>query len=721
MLYEYALISVVIASGYWGWYFLKNPPNGTPLFGIMQVLAALLSGLGLLGRHVEAPALGIAGAIGLGGGLCLLVVGPLVRGVARRFASIERIGVASRLLDVAEVLAPGSGVAEEKALLGAMKEIREGRVEQTVDALVAAKQRAPAEAKLAIDERIAMLYLAAYRWQDAIQYAEAHLMPATEPAADGGTPPISLRDALGIAPPVWVELLGAYGRTGDLDRAARMLARLEDACAGREDANVWLHRARLMFLALAGRPEAVRALVEAKRAPHMSRAARTYWLAVAHEHHGDREAAAAAYERARGKSRGRPRELIDEALARVPSASAVELSPETSTVVARVEAAPLPPPIKLARIHGPRATYALTASLFAVAIVVATMIGPTSDVGVLVRAGAMARTRVADGEWWRLVTCIFLHVGTVHLAVNAIGLFFLGRICEELFGAARTIAIFAVAGLAGSLASYLGSTGGVSAGASGAIFGVLGAIFTELTVHRGRYRAAWKRGMWGALAVVTVAQVATGFFYPMIDQWAHGAGLVAGMAISVVLSPSIRIARITRHVGRAIAIGFTALAIVSGGIAARTSLADSLLTQPRQPFALRQFVVVAPASAQLVPLGDERQELQDPDGLYSLELVTASAASDIGERIDRLVAKDRGVATIERAPDQLVALPPGWQGSEQIATIEDAMGYAQRYRVIACGKVFGDTLVLVVVYAPESIVQAVPELVGDLIASIAPS
>jgi tetratricopeptide (TPR) repeat protein len=359
MFYEYALISVIIASGYWGIFFLRRPPNGNPTFGLMQIAAALLSGLGLYGaRYSEARWLGVAGAIGLGAGGCLLVVGPVMRGLARRFASAERLGIATRLLDIAEILAPGSGVAEEKAVLGAMKEIRDGRIEETVDALTAAKDRAPAEARLAIDERIALLYLAAYRWDDAIKHAEEHLFGAVPPSSAEHNP-ASLRSALGVAPPVWVELLGAYGRTGNLDQAARMLSRLEDVCDGREDAAIWVHRARLMFLALAGRPAAVQALVEPRRARHMSPAARTYWMAVAHEHGGDRAAASAAYTKARTRSRGRPRALIDQALerlAKLDTAAPIQLSPIASEVVARIEAAPLPAPIRIERAVPPWAT-----------------------------------------------------------------------------------------------------------------------------------------------------------------------------------------------------------------------------------------------------------------------------------------------------------------------------------------------------------------------------
>jgi len=225
VIYELALISVAIGAGYWGWFFLRHRPHGTATFGAMQVAAAVLAALGFAGRRFDIPGLGVPGAIGVGAGLCLLVLGPLVRGLARRLVAAERMTLATRLLDVAELLAPGSGVAEEKALVRAMAEIREGRIDQTVEALTSARDRASTEARLAIDERIAMLYLAAYRWRDAIAHAEGHLFGAPPPSEVEG----SLRRALGIAPPVWVDLLAAYGRLGDLDQAARMLARSASA------------------------------------------------------------------------------------------------------------------------------------------------------------------------------------------------------------------------------------------------------------------------------------------------------------------------------------------------------------------------------------------------------------------------------------------------------------------------------------------------------------
>lgn len=723
MFYEYALISVIIASGYWGVFFLRKQPTGTPTFGLMQLAAAGLAGLGLYGEKAsDARWLGIAGAIGIGAGTCLLVVGPLVRGLARRFAAAERLGVASRLLDVAEILAPGSGVAEEKAVLGAMKEIRDGRIEETVDALTAAKDRAPAEARLAIDERIALLYLAAYRWEAAIKHAEENLFGAVPPSSTDQSK-ASLRGQLGVAPPVWVELLGAYGRTGNLDQAARMLARLEDVCDGREDAALWIHRARLMFLALAGRTQAVQALVEPRRARHMSPAARTYWIAVAHEHHGDREAASAAYAKARTRSRGRPRELIDQALERlgkIDTAAPVQLSPVASEVVARIEAAPMPAPIRVERAQLPWATWTITGALVGVAATIALLVGSTSDPGVLVRAGAMVRGMIDGGEWWRLVSCVFVHVGVVHLAVNGIGMFFLGRVTEELFGTARTFALFGICGIAGAVASYLASPAGVSAGASGAIFGMLGAVFVELTWHRRKYRAAWKRGMWGGLVVVTLAQLGVGFMYPVIDQWAHGAGLFAGVVFGALLTPSTSWARVTLQLGRVLAVAFVAVSLLAAGFVATRSIADSLANLPRERYVLADVAITAPAT--YVADG----ELVDPDGVVLVTIhkePLQSIVTQMGKWIGQAnqIGKARGFEEVTTANDRVVALPDGWEGTELVGSFEDPMGTRQHYRIVVAGKDFHGQLVLLIVMTPDSIARAAPGFFTQLVASAGPA
>ncbi|HUJ58464.1 MAG TPA: rhomboid family intramembrane serine protease [Kofleriaceae bacterium] len=716
MYYELALISVVVAGGYWGWYFVRQGTLRT--YGVMQLATAALAGLGLLGRKLEVAELGIAGAVGVGGGACLLVLGPLARGLARRAAAAERFGIAERLLDVAEVLAPGSGVADEKALLGAMREIRDGNIEQTVDALTAAKDRAPADARLAIDERIAMLYLAAYRWDDAIAHAEANLFGAVPPAAReaAGPPQVALRRALGIAPPVWVELLGAYGYKGDLDQAARMLVRLEDVCAGRDDAQIWLHRGRLIFLALAGRIGAVQTLVEPRRSRHMSRAARTYWIGVAHERRGDGAAAEAAYERARSGSRGRPRVLIDRALERLATAQPVELGPTASEVVARVEAAPPPSVVSRARPRGPIATRVLTGAVVATAAAIALAFGDSNDVGVLVRAGAMVRGSVTGGEWWRLVSCVFVHVGGVHLIVNAIGLWFLGRLAEDLLGSWRTAAIFAVSGIAGAVASYLASPAGVSAGASGAIFGLLGAVFVELTWHRARHRTAWNRGVWGSIAVVTVAQIGIGFMYPAIDEWAHGAGLLIGALAGGLMSPNAHWARAGQVAARALAVAFAAVSVFAAVMVSRTTIADTLTRAPMTRHVIGPLAATAPADWR-----SSKTELYDPSQLIDIELdLVPGTRDDLARWIadePRRAHADQ-IDQIAIATDALVPLPPGWQGEELVVTEVDALGGTQRLRVVVAGKEIGGRVIELRLFLPETMLRAAPHLFADILASL---
>jgi len=744
VIYELALISVVVGAGYWGWYFVRQRPHGTATFGAMQLAAAALAALGLLGHRLDVAWLGIPAAIGLGAGACLLVIGPLARVQARRMVAAERMGLALRLLDLAELLAPGSGVAEEKALVRAMAEIRAGRVEQTVEALIAARERAPAEARVAIDERIALLYLTAYRWRDAIAHAEAHLFgaPPVEVGDDDDGP---LRRALGIAAPVWVDLLGAYGRTGDLDRAADMLVRLEDACAGRADAALWLHRGRMMFLALAGRPDAVRALVAPRQARHMSRAARGYWLAVAHERRGDRTAAAAIYELAHARSRGRPRALIEQALAGLADARPVELSPAARAVVERIEAAPLPPRIRIARPSRAYATRLLAAVLVAVSAITATVVGDTADVGVLLRGGALVHGVVGSGEWWRMISCVFVHVGVLHLGLNVVGLLVLGGIAEDVFGRAGVVAIFGGSGIAGAVASYLASRGMLSAGASGAVFGLLGAVFVEITWHRARYRLAWKRGMWGMLVVIAIGGLGQGLLTPAMDQWAHGGGLAAGVVLGLALSPTARWVRAGAVAGRALAIAFAAASVIAGIQVVRTSGLDSLTRSGLVRTRIGDLAIRVPAGWQELRSGppsdgqpgrpdDVEYQLHQPDGLVVVEIAHRRGAdagrlialwlAEQGRRVKDELRDDDGSDAargelVDSAVSPLIALPAGWDGRELVAVApDDGMGNRQRWRLVACGRTFGDRTVLVAIAVPETIAAAAPGFFAQLLASI---
>jgi membrane associated rhomboid family serine protease len=151
--------------------------------------------------------------------------------------------------------------------------------------------------------------------------------------------------------------------------------------------------------------------------------------------------------------------------------------------------------------------------------------GATGEV--LVRLGAMVPILIAAGEYWRLVTSMFLHVGVIHLLLNSWGLFLFGNLVEGVFGSARFTAIYLITGFCASAASFaLGSPFRVAAGASGAIFGLLGAWLAynwrrrELSLAQANVR--------GAMVLIGINLV-LGFSVPGIDNTAHVGGLISGV------------------------------------------------------------------------------------------------------------------------------------------------------------------------------------------------
>jgi membrane associated rhomboid family serine protease len=140
---------------------------------------------------------------------------------------------------------------------------------------------------------------------------------------------------------------------------------------------------------------------------------------------------------------------------------------------------------------------------------------------------ALIPAAVANGEWYRLVTSMFLHYGIWHLAVNMYALWILGQALEVMLGRLRFIALYFAAGIGGSILSFaFGDVIGQSAGASGAIFGLFGAFFIILR------RRNLETG--GIVAMIALNLVFT-FTFPNIDWRGHVGGLVVGAVFAYVL------------------------------------------------------------------------------------------------------------------------------------------------------------------------------------------
>ena len=155
----------------------------------------------------------------------------------------------------------------------------------------------------------------------------------------------------------------------------------------------------------------------------------------------------------------------------------------------------------------------------------------------LLFVGALSRDAVLVGEWWRLVTAIFLHGGVEHIVGNAVALFVLGMVCEHAFGRAQFVFLFVVTGIAGSVVSMLTSPG-PSVGASGAIFGLQGAAVVLFRHHRERLLVRDRRiGL--VLIVWAVYTIAQGFLTPYVDNGAHLGGFAAGVVLGRRLHPVV--------------------------------------------------------------------------------------------------------------------------------------------------------------------------------------
>jgi rhomboid protease GluP len=164
-----------------------------------------------------------------------------------------------------------------------------------------------------------------------------------------------------------------------------------------------------------------------------------------------------------------------------------------------------------------------------------TAAGGSTNPEVLIRFGAKANVLIAQGQVWRLLTSIFLHIGPMHLFFNSYALFIFGVEVERVYGSARFLTIYLLAGLYGSLVSFAFGPN-LSAGASGAIFGLLGVMVAYFRRHRETF-GDWGRQRLFSLLGVAGFNLVLGFTVPGIDNLAHLGGLITGVVLGWLLVP----------------------------------------------------------------------------------------------------------------------------------------------------------------------------------------
>jgi len=133
---------------------------------------------------------------------------------------------------------------------------------------------------------------------------------------------------------------------------------------------------------------------------------------------------------------------------------------------------------------------------------------------------------VAAGEWWRLITAAFLHVGLLHLGFNMLALLVFGSELEQMLGRWRYLGLYLVSALGGATAIQLfGAPGGAVAGASTAIYGLLGGLGVLMIVRRQNLR--------GLLTLLAINLFIS--FLPGVSLIGHLGGFFAGMLTAGIL------------------------------------------------------------------------------------------------------------------------------------------------------------------------------------------
>ncbi len=190
--------------------------------------------------------------------------------------------------------------------------------------------------------------------------------------------------------------------------------------------------------------------------------------------------------------------------------------------------------------------------------------------------GMKSNAAIAAGQWWRLLTPIFLHGGIFHVGFNMYALYVLGPGLERFYGHWRYLLLYLVAGVAGNVFSYIFSSYN-SLGASTSIFGLLAAQGVFLYQHREMFGKSAQRSLLNVIFIALINFMIG--LSPGIDNWGHLGGFVGGALYAWFAGPKMKIVghppNLTLKNVRPLAIAllvalfdlmlFIVLAIVAGG------------------------------------------------------------------------------------------------------------------------------------------------------------
>ncbi|MFM2274736.1 MAG: hypothetical protein RL211_608 [Pseudomonadota bacterium] len=203
-----------------------------------------------------------------------------------------------------------------------------------------------------------------------------------------------------------------------------------------------------------------------------------------------------------------------------------------------------------------------------------------SPTDLLLGWGGNAASEVQRGEWWRLVSAMFLHNGLMQVALNMLGLYGVGITVERIYGRRLFALIYFGSGLVGgALSLHFAAQNAVSVGASGAVFGVTGALLIGMLQHRSYLPKTMGRQTLGSMGFFILYSLVQGFTRPGIDNAAHIGGLLAGCLLAYIFPERFNLEKFVQYQKSRALIG---LFVAIGATAALASLAPTAQVDQRE-------------------------------------------------------------------------------------------------------------------------------------------
>ena len=314
---------------------------------------------------------------------------------------------------------------------------------------------------------------------------------------------------------------------------------------------------------------------------------------------------------------------------------------------------------------------------------------------VLLAYGAKLNSLINEQhQWWRFVTPMFVHVGILHLLVNMYSLWIIGPYVEKLYGSAKFVVFWIVTGIAGVVASYLTvvDSGGSlspwarflfktkdspSAGASGALFGLVGVLFVFGIKFRHELPEGFKRAFGTGMLPVILINLFIGYMaHGFIDNAAHLGGLISGAALAILVGyrrPGERAGlTVLWHVLQIASIGVVAMSFFEVVRHFKDPLAGTLVTETTQLSSDRSADFLAYAKA----LNDAQEAMvsaiQDNDtsnldrAVKALESVPHldPEADELKERLKVLLSKAERPNAVAAASRERASNKPAQEQNE---------------------------------------------------------